>query len=271
MRFSITYIHHDCFLLTTPDLNLIFDFWKESESSTKGDMPEFLENLDPQKPLYVMVSHFHKDHYNPDIFKWETKFANIKFIVSRDVARHARYLLRDQSTFKGFKPSLEKVVILSKGEKFSDNLVNIHAFGSTDIGNSYVLLLPGDLKVFHAGDLNCWTWRDESTPEEIRAAENAFRSELKPIVDGFPVLDVAMFPVDARIGSGYEEGARIFLEKIDVKRFFPMHFSLGESPQEVLFLKKSALAFKSFMPSRGVAIGLTSQGDSFTDCNEIKE
>lgn len=260
--YQLTYIYHDCFLLQTPECAIVFDYWKDPDASEQF-LPGFLREIPGDCPLYVFVSHFHKDHFNKCIFGWENIHPDIHFVISRDVARHARYLLKEDSLYNGERPESSAVTILSKGERFSDSIIEAEAFGSTDIGNSYAIILKkSGLKVFHAGDLNCWAWRDESTPEEIRAAENAFRSELAPIAAAYPAFDIAMFPVDSRIGSGYAQGAREFASRIAVARFFPMHFTLGDNPEEMARRREDAENFAEYAVGCGEYIALTRRGDS---------
>ena len=54
---KITYINHSGFLIETRDCYYIFDYYK-------GELP----NLDKEKEVIVFCSHFHKDHFNPQIF-----------------------------------------------------------------------------------------------------------------------------------------------------------------------------------------------------------
>ena len=49
----------------------------------------------------------------------------------------------------------------------------MRAFRSTDQGVSF-LAEAGGTRVFHAGDLNFWHWRAESTPAEVAEARRAF-------------------------------------------------------------------------------------------------
>ena len=77
---------------------------------------------------------------------------------------------------------------------------------------------------FHAGDLNNWHWKAESTPQEIKKAESDFLSIVRNIAKNYHDIDVAFFPVDARMGEDYSLGARQFLSMINVGTFIPMHF-----------------------------------------------
>ena len=54
---KITYIHHSCFLVETDSGYYLFDY-------EKGSLPQ----MDVTKKIYVLSSHSHHDHYNPEIF-----------------------------------------------------------------------------------------------------------------------------------------------------------------------------------------------------------
>lgn len=255
---TLTFIWHDCFLLETPEAAVVFDFWKDGRrSASSEDIPAFLTAIPQEKPLYVLVSHHHKDHFHRSIFFWEKVHPEIRFIISNDTRRSIAFMLRQGGTYTGFRPTPEKVAVLHPGESFADTMINIHAYGSTDIGNSYLITMPDGKKVFHAGDLNAWVWKDESTPEEIAEAQTAFRTILKQISADSPEIDIAMFPVDSRIGRDYWEGAAMFVRAISVGRFFPMHFCLAESEEELDKRMKDASRFDLYAnPAHGEYIAL---------------
>lgn len=221
----LIYVWHDCFVLETESCGTVFDFWKDPAAG-EGEKPLFLRDRDPEKPLYVLVSHHHKDHFTREIFEWEKDFPDIRYVISKDVARWSRHILSATSVWSGHKPDAGMVTVLRPGESFDDGRVGVRAFGSTDTGNSYLMEVEGR-RVFHAGDLNAWIWRDESTDAEVDAALKSYSSILDSIALAAPEIDLAMFPVDSRIGSGYYTGAKMFLERIRTACFFPMHFGLG--------------------------------------------
>lgn len=255
---SLTFIWHDCFLLRTDSLAVVFDYWKDGRRrASVDDAPAFLDTIPQDMPLYVVVSHHHKDHFHKSIFAWERVHPLIHFIISRDTEKSVRYMLRPDSIFTGFKPSPEKVSVLRPGDQWSDTLMSVAAFGSTDTGNSYLLTLADGMRVFHAGDLNAWTWRDESTQAEIDEAVGAYRRILDTIAEAAPSIDMAMFPVDSRIGTGYAEGAAMFVREIDVDYFFPMHFCLADSEEELRKRMADACRIDLYAnPERGEYIAL---------------
>lgn len=259
---KLTYIWHDCFLLETKNVYLIFDFWKDIVS-TDDSLPYFFKEIDFEKPLYVLVSHHHKDHYTKRIFEWGRYFKNIRYILSKDVARYARHILTPGSIYTGTRPPVSSVTVLSPGDSFNDCFISVDAFPSTDIGNSYSVCAEG-LSIFHAGDLNAWIWREESTEEEVRKSIKTFEDILNLISLKHSAFDIAMFPVDSRIGSGYFSGAALFVRKFNVRHFFPMHFCLGESLEEQLKYRVDAAAVSKYAnPERGEYICLQSPYSCF--------
>ncbi len=259
---QITYIWHDCFVVELPKLIMVFDFWKDPTANHK-ELPDFIKTADKNKSLYVFVSHHHKDHYSKRIFEWEKTFKRVVYILSDDVAKHARHLLASDSLYKGQKPSLENCVVLAQGEEFADSMLKVEAYGSTDIGNSYYVEVfetdSDNLSFFHAGDLNAWLWIDESTQEEVDDALNNYTSILHTISSNHPKINYVMFPVDSRIGTGYATGAKLFVREINVEHFFPMHFGLGESEEELQSRSRDAARLPLYAnPERGEYICLQS-------------
>jgi L-ascorbate metabolism protein UlaG (beta-lactamase superfamily) len=131
------------------------------------------------------------------------------------------YILSGDIT--GTVTSKRKAVFINAGEEYSDGVIRLKAFGSTDAGVSFYIEASG-VKLFHAGDLNNWHWDEESTPEEARECENAYLKELAAVAQETKSLDLAMFPLDIRLGGGYMRGAEQLLDAIKVSIFAPMHF-----------------------------------------------
>ena len=57
------------------------------------------------------------------------------------------------------------VIAMSDFDHYEDEIISVNTFPSTDIGNSYAVTIAGRT-IFHAGDLNAWIWKDESTEEK---------------------------------------------------------------------------------------------------------
>ena len=190
-----------------------------------------------EKPgvLYVLSSHFHPDHFNREVLLWKTQRPDIHYIFSKDIIKHRR-------------ASAEDATYINKGDIYEDDNIRIQAFGSTDVGISFLIDLQ-DVRLFHAGDLNNWHWEDESTPAEIREAANFYHQELETLARETDYVDLALFPVDPRLGKDYTRGAREFVDRIHTLQFAPMHF--WEKYEK-------ANAFREYVEKRGgrfLAIG----------------
>lgn len=258
---KLQYIWHDCFLFQNDNIAIVFDYWRDPHSK-KGEIPDFINDLDKDKPFYVLVSHHHKDHYVKEIFDWNRLFPDIKFILSKDTAKFARHIIKENSIYVGTRPDPKNIIVLNSGEMYNDDYLRVRAFDSTDIGNSYVIEI-GDANIFHAGDLNAWIWKDESSEEEVEAELKRFTGILNMIAEKYQTFDIAMFPVDSRIGTDYFTGAKLFVRKFDVKHFFPMHFGLGEKEENIKYRRDAARVENYVNPDRGEYICLQSPYSCF--------
>ena len=204
---QLIYVHHSCFCIQTEDINIIIDFYKDTD-----DREGFIYKniLTSPKKLYVLCTHAHLDHYNGEILKWENQVKDINYIFSKDI------LYSDLTNKKD-------VIFIEKPEIYKDENITVKAYGSTDVGSSFYIEIAGK-KIFHAGDLNNWHWNEESTEKEIEEAEKAYCDELAAISKDIKHLDVAMFPIDPRLGKDFMKGAEQFVEAIDVDLLAPMHF-----------------------------------------------
>ena len=237
------YIFHDCFVVKTSEAVLVFDFWKDPYK--RGPLPNPLINIDSEMPIYVFVSHGHKDHYNPEIFSWARHFPNIRYIVSKDVRKRINHIVSQSGSYKGDKVEPGQVIVMSDQDQYDDDIITVRSFPSTDIGNSYAVTIAGHT-IFHAGDLNAWLWKDESTEEEVKEAMDGFNTIVDLIAESFSNFDLCFFPVDSRIGTDYFTGARIFLERFKIENFFPMHYELGEDATTITRLHRDAAAIDRY-------------------------
>ena len=106
-----------------------------------------------------------------------------------------------------------------------DGDVRITAYGSTDRGISFLIESEGKT-FFHAGDLNDWHWREdpETTAEKSARYTEKYRLELARLSQDVPHLDLAMFPLDPRLGNDFGDGAQALVDAIETDVFAPMHF-----------------------------------------------
>jgi L-ascorbate metabolism protein UlaG (beta-lactamase superfamily) len=206
---KVTYIYHSCYLIESAEFSVLIDFYRDTirEDGTFW-IKDYL--LGKNETLYVLSSHSHSDHFNPEILTWKSGKKNIHYIFSKEIL--------DSGNTKA-----ENACYLDKFCTFADENLKVQAFGSTDIGHSFVLHLEEKI-VFHAGDLNNWHWAEEVPAEESLSYENSFLCELKLLAEREPHLYLAMFPVDPRLGADYMRGAQQFVSQIQTDYFLPMHF-----------------------------------------------
>lgn len=203
---TLTYIFHSGFLLEGTRCALIFDYWRDAPNAV-------VEHLlsTTRKRVYFIASHFHPDHFNPEILRLPVPSGEKRVILSRDIYRRRRAGTEGVTAY------------LRCGETFHDDMVGIRAFGSTDSGVSFAVEVE-NRHIFHAGDLNNWHWADESTPQQVRKREGDFKAIVGSIRAVYPQFDLVMFPVDPRLGHDFARGARQWLQAIPTQLFAPMHF-----------------------------------------------
>lgn len=203
-RMNVTYIHHSSFLVETERFYYLFDY-------AKGRLPE----MDPAKPVYVLASHSHGDHFNPEVFSLlaEAGMQQIHALLSDDIHPPA-----DTSALL-VSPEMEYA--LGEAQKLT-------TLRSTDLGVAF-LIEDRDALIYHAGDLNDWVWDEESEADNAEMTEN-YRAQIALLAETLRgrTIDVAFVVLDPRQEGDYHRGLVWFLEKISAKRVYPMHY-WGES------------------------------------------
>lgn len=234
------YIYHSGFALLDEEATVIIDYYKDSANPPLTGVVQG-ELLKRPGKLYVLSSHVHADHFNRDILTWKQERPDIQYIFSKDI-------------LEGKRADIWDACYLDKGMVWTDGELEVEAFGSTDAGISF-LLRWGGKTIFHAGDLNNWHWKEESTEDEVREAELAYFTELDALARRTDSMDLVLFPVDPRLGEDYMLGARQFIDKFCVGTFVPMHFDDAYD---------KANAFREYAEGKGVRfVGLEYKGESF--------
>ncbi len=203
-QLKIIYHYHSGFSVQVGGTLLVFDYWEGEDRSLPAVgriTPAFLHAFER---VYVFISHAHPDHLDPIVYTWEHDDLPITYIVSGDMPVGTKG--------KRLNPLQER-------ELAKD--ISVKAFQSTDLGVAFLVKAYG-IHIFHAGDLNLWHWRQESTLREIEAAETAYYEAIEPIKG--ERIDVCMFPVDPRQGLMYDAGANHFILTFKPRVFIPMHW-----------------------------------------------
>ncbi len=213
---KIQFIFHSSYLIETERCYLLFDYYQ-------GELPE----LDTLKPLYVLASHNHYDHFSPVVFQLIRKYPATVYVLSDDISvQQCEEAVREL----GIAPP--KIRWIHPGIEYTFPECRVEAFGSTDHGVSFLVEADG-MRLFHAGDLNDWCWTNvpKSQSQAMQQDYLAELAKLSAALEG-ATLDAAFIPVDPVLGDGQFQGPREFLESISVRHTFPMHmwerYSVGE-------------------------------------------
>lgn len=212
MDVKISYIFHSCFVLENNEVAVVYDYWKDTPD---GKLRNLLEHTDKQ--IYFVVSHFHEDHFNPQIFEWkDMQLASGKkprYLISYDTMKRRR---------------IEKTLpdcILRFDEVYHDEYLKLTSFHSTDVGVSTITELPDGTTAYHAGDNNNWYFEqgEEHLKVSANEMEGLYLSILRDIRKIYPSVDHAMIPVDPRLDKQTLRGPQQWLFYIQTKHCYPMH------------------------------------------------
>ena len=197
---KVTYIHHSCFLVETDRFYYLFDY-------EKGRLPK----MDVSKPILVLSSHGHADHYNPEIFS----------LLSASGMQHIRAILSDDIE----APADIDFLLVSPEKEYDLGLrQKLVTFRSTDMGVAFLIEDQGTL-IYHAGDLNDWVWEEESDAYNKEMTTN-YRRQIDLLARelGHRKVDLAFVVLDPRQEKDYDRGLCYFLEKVAVRQVYPMHY-----------------------------------------------
>lgn len=197
---KVTYIHHSGFLVETEGFYYLFDY-------EKGALPE----MDAEKPIFVLSSHSHGDHYNPAVFSQleAAGMRKVRAILSDDIA----------------VPAHTDVLQVSPGKKYAlGTRQKLTTFRSTDLGVAFLIEDQNQL-IYHAGDLNDWVWEEETDAYNREMTAN-YRKEITALSEtlNHREVDAAFVVLDPRQEKDYDRGMCFFLENIPVKNVYPMHY-----------------------------------------------
>ena len=178
---KITYISHSCFAVELEHSVLVFDYYQ-------GELPLW----NPEKTIYVFVSHRHYDHFSKEIFRWTEQYPKIQYILSDDIS---------EASYDASEICRSDLTRIAPNQTETIGKCVIETFRSTDEGVAFLVSCEGKL-FYHAGDLNWWHWEGED-PVWNRNMEADFRRYAEPLRGR--KIDLAMLPLDPRLG---EDGFR---------------------------------------------------------------
>ena len=212
---KVTYIHHSCFLVETDSCYYLFDY-------EKGALPP----LDVTKKIYVLSSHGHHDHYNPEIFALlRSRGMQIIYGILSDEIPVPANVIGDTAVLANVK-----IMQVSPGKEYDlDDRQKLTTFQSTDLGVAFLVedIDDGDQKriIYHAGDLNDWVWDEESDAYNEQMTKD-YRKQIDLLAEKLnqQTIDAAFVVLDPRQEKDYDRGLCYFLEQVPVKKVYPMHY-----------------------------------------------
>ena len=208
-----TFLAHSGFLIELDTVLLLFDWWK-------GELPPL-----PDKPLLVFASHSHQDHFKPEIFHLDDGSRTVRFLLGNDIKLSRRHIEVWQLT-EEVRSHCQR---LHGGETAQPIPgVTVETLPSTDAGVAFVVTAEGKT-LYHAGDLNWWHWEGESDLWNRNMGRD-YQRFLEPLRGR--TIDLAMVPLDPRLGAAEDWGLTYFLELTDTRRVLPMHQWEDGSPTE---------------------------------------
>lgn len=212
-NFKITYLFHSGFLVESRRCYYLFDYYR-------GTLPP----LEPDKPILVFASHSHPDHYNPKIFALlaQRKMTHVTAIFAKDISKKLNS--KKQSSNAEIPADVNVITVTFHKHYELPCDTHLETLQSTDAGVAFLLKCPDGI-LYHAGDLNDWV-RSEQSEQYNKQMTGSYRHEvnlLAPSPDSAPI-DVAFLPLDPLLKENYARGMLYFLQKVPVKKVYPMHY-----------------------------------------------
>lgn len=206
MRTEVTFLGHSGAAVRLSDTVLVFD-------DESGTLPKELS--EDCRELVFFASHAHRDHYNEGILEFGRRRENVRYVFSEDIRP---IFERHPERISGLS-----VFWVKEHEQYrlgsEDDTLEIRTLHATDQGVAFLIRFR-DTVIYHAGDLNCWTW-----PEESDAYRQKERTDYEREIDRIAgtKIDIAFVPLDPRLGKNEGDGMDYFLRKTDASHIFPIH------------------------------------------------
>ncbi|MDI9496909.1 MAG: MBL fold metallo-hydrolase [Bacillota bacterium] len=224
MNVELGFLAHSGFVFDHPSFRLVFDWYE--------DPAAVLAQRDG-RPLVYFASHSHHDHWNDGLLV-PVPGRVVHRVLERGCAE--RVSAAGMAGIENLHYVDEHTVLdLRLGEE----RLRIECFPSTDEGVAFVVH-TALLTLYHAGDLNCWDWQDEEGPEMRRRYREILariRGRLGPVC-----LDLAMVPLDARLGETALDGCLELVRELEPRLLVPMHLNGGNELPALLEKRLPAAA-----------------------------
>ena len=200
---EIVYLLHSGFMIRDEQTLLVFDDYNDPAKVVSRAV-----NQGNFEHLYIFASHAHFDHFDTHIRAYADQVT--RYIFSHDIKRTKRVKIFPA----------DNITFMKKYSEWQGEGIKVWTYDSTDVGVSFLVETDSGKRIFHAGDFNWWNWEGDK-PENQALAKKVFDKQLKRM-HGLEV-DVAFFPVDARLGNSQELGVIEFIKNTEAKTLVAMH------------------------------------------------
>ena len=200
---EIVYLLHSGFMIRDGKTLMIFDDYDDPANIVGRTI-----NEGEFEHLYIFASHAHFDHFDTHIRAYADQAT--RYIFSHDIKRTKRVKIFPA----------DNITFMKKYSEWQGENIKGWTYDSTDVGVSFLVETASGARIFHAGDFNLWYWENDKQENQI-LAKKAFERQLKKM-KGMEV-DVAFFPVDARLGNSQELGVIEFIKNTEIKALVAMH------------------------------------------------
>ena len=202
---KITFLAHSGFFIELEHVCLLFDWWK-------GALPPLPED----KPLVVMASHHHTDHFQPAIFSLAQPGREIRFLLGKDIRLSPGHRPQWGVTDEIY-PLCQTLGGLRREEPFPG--VVVETLPSTDKGVAFIVTTEGRT-IYHAGDLHWWCCKGES---DAWFADMVcrYKEYTAPLQNRH--IDLAMVPLDSRLEESEQLGLAHLMKIAQIEKVLPMH------------------------------------------------
>lgn len=206
---KIIHIYHSGFWVELEEQILIFDYYQGA-----------LKKPAVQKKVYFFSSHVHQDHFQFEIFRAAKAMTQEAcFILSNDI--HKKYGRRYFEKKGVSQEQYQNIVFVKPHEDIRAGDLRIRTLDSTDQGVAFLVDTPEGV-IYHAGDLNWWSFEGETQQEAASIIEQKFKREIARL-SGI-LIDAAFMTLDGRQGERFYLGFDYFMRHTNTKKVYPMHY-----------------------------------------------
>lgn len=203
---KVTYLENNGFVVTTDDVIMVFDDLRDPAHALKHIL-----NANADKPVVFFVSHHHhNEHLNKSIFEL--------------AQNHKRTYVMAYQFFPQNVPDTLQVAGMSHGDVI-ENLpggLKVKAYEAAGCGVSFMVTTKDGEKIYHAGEMIIDPKYDgKGNHKGIKSVPVS--QIINRVASENPTIDIAFFPVDPATGDDFTKDAKLFMDTIKVKDFFPMH------------------------------------------------